>query len=195
MPRPPQIILASVSPHRRRLLARLRIDFKCVAPRVDETEIPGEPPAARALRLAEEKARAPAAQYPGALILGGDQTISGGGRLFDKPGNAKNAAAQLREMRGKELHFFTAAALYNAKTGALESRLVSHRAVFRNLADREIARYIKAEPSFNCAGGAQIEGLGVSLLESMEGGDPAAVVGMSLIDAAAMLRAQGVKIP
>ena len=191
---PPDIILASTSPHRRRLLARLQIDFRQTAPNTDESPVSGEHPAARALRLAEEKARAPAAQYPQALIIGGDQTISANGRIFDKPGNAENAIAQLRAMRGMRLHFFTAAAVFDGKK--MQSRLSSHRAVFRaGLSDEEIARYVKKEPSFNCAGGAQIEGLGVSLLDSMDGGDPAAVIGMSLIDVAAMLRAHGAAIP
>ncbi len=192
----PAIILASVSPHRRRLLARLQIDFACAAPDVGENEIPGEHAAARALRLAEEKSRAVAKKYPRALIIGGDQTISGGGRIFDKPGNAKNAAAQLRAMRGMSLHFFTAAAVFNSAKNKMQSRLSSHRAIFRNnLTAAEIARYIQKEPSFNCAGGAQIEGLGVSLLESIDGGDPAAVVGISLVDICEMLRNCGAKIP
>lgn len=190
----PKIVLASTSPHRKRLLSRLHIKFDTAAPGVDESEIPGEHAAARALRLAEEKARA--AATPRALIIGGDQTICGDGKIFDKPGNAENAAAQLRAMRGLRLHFFTAAAVFDSAAKTMHSRLSSHRAVFRNnLSDAEISRYVEKEPSFNCAGGAQIEGLGVSLLESMDGGDPAAVVGISLIDVCEMLRRCGAAIP
>ena len=190
-----ELILASTSPYRRRLLERLQIPFVCAAPDADESAIVGEPPDARALRLAEEKAAAVAADYPRALILGGDQTISGGGRIFDKPGNAKKAAAQLRAMSGKSVQFFTAVVLLDAQTNKMQSRLVSHRAKARTLSDEEIARYVKKEPAFNCAGGAQIEGLGISLLSSMEGGDPAAIVGLPLIVVAEMLREQGMQIP
>ena len=185
----PKIVLASTSPHRRRLLSRLGIPFNCASPGVCESEIKGEPPDARALRLAEEKA----ASVKGDIVIGGDQTLCGGGRIFDKPGNAQTAARQLREMSGKHVQFFTAVAVYS--DGKMQSRLTSHKARFRQLSTDEIRRYIQKEPSFNCAGGAQIEGLGVSLLASISGGDPAAVVGMSLIHVAEMLRAVGVKIP
>ena len=189
------VVLASTSPYRRQLLARLQIPFDTFAPTVDETPITGELPDARALRLAEEKALAAAAAFPQSVIIGGDQTISGGGRIFDKPGNAERAMAQLREMRGCDCHFFTAVAVLDAAGGNKQSCLVSHKARFRMLADDEIARYVEKENAVNCAGGAQIEGLGVSLLESMEGGDPTAIIGMPLIHVAAMLRQYGVQIP
>lgn len=185
----PKIILASTSPHRRRLLARLGVSFDCASPGVCESEIPGEPPDARALRLAEEKA----ASIKGDIVIGGDQTLCGGGKIFDKPGDAQTAARQLRAMSGEHIQFFTAVAVYSR--GKIQSRLTSHRARIRRLSADEIRRYIKKEPSFNCAGGAQIEGLGVSLLASISGGDPAAVVGMSLIHVAEMLRECGIQIP
>ncbi len=195
MPAAPEIVLASVSPHRRKLLARLLPEFRRFAPRADESEIPGEPPDARALRLAEEKARAAAAKYPRAILIGGDQTLCGGGRIFDKPGNARAAAKQLREMSGKCVQFFTAVAVWDGRTNAMRSRLVSHRARFRNLSAAEIRRYVRKEPAFNCAGGMQTEGLGVSLLDSMEGGDPSAVVGMPLLELSSLLRECGLQIP
>lgn len=188
-----EIILASISPHRRRLLERLQIPFVCVAPKVCESEIDGEPPDARARRLAEEKAAAVAAAHPKSIVIGGDQTLCGSGQIFDKPGNAAATAAQLRAMSEQCVQFFTAVAV--SHNGKIQSRLTSHRAKFRQLSDAEIARYIVAEPAFNCAGGAQIEGLGISLLATMEGGDPAAVVGMSLIELSDMLRTCGVMIP
>ncbi|MGU9950772.1 MAG: Maf family protein [Gammaproteobacteria bacterium WSBS_2016_MAG_OTU1] len=190
-----KIILASTSPYRRQLLSRLHIEFACASPDTDETIINGEPPDARALRLAEEKARAVATSYPQAIIIGGDQTISGNGHIFDKPGDEETAISQLQEMRGRNLHFFTAVAVLNATTNSIQSKLTSHRAILRKLSDEEINRYVKKEPAFNCAGGAQIEGLGVSLLESIEGGDPTAIVGMSLIAVSEMLRQNGAQIP
>ena len=191
----PEIVLASTSPHRRKLLARLLDDFQIASPQTDETEVIGESPDARALRLAEEKARDRAADYPRALIIGGDQTVSGDGRIFDKPGNAENAARQLRQMSGKCVQLFTAVAVFDARKNTMQSRLISHRAQLRRLSDDEIRRYIEKENALNCAGGVQIEGLGIALLESVSGGDPSAVVGMPLAALAAMLRAGGVQIP
>ena len=191
----PEVVLASVSPHRRKLLTRLQLDFCCIAPHTDEAEVPGEPADARALRLAEEKARAPVAARPDAIFIGGDQTICGNGRIFDKPGNASTAARQLREMSGKRVQFFTAVAVFDARAQTMRSRLASHRATFRRLSDDEIRRYTTKEPAFNCAGGAQIEGLGVSLLDSISGGDSSAIIGMPLLELSFLLRDCGLQIP
>ena len=191
----PQVVLASTSPYRRQLLSRLQIDFQVEAPLVDETPLPGEPPDARALRLAEEKARALAPRHPQSLILGGDQTIAAGNLLFDKPGSRENALAQLVDMRGRALTFYTAVALADVAAGTVTPRLVTHRAHFRNASEEEIRRYVEKEDATNCAGGAQIEGLGISLLDDIEGGDPTALIGMPLIVVAALLRRHGVAIP
>ena len=205
----PQVVLASISPYRRQLLSRLQIDFQVAAPQVDETPLPGEPPDARALRLAEEKASAVRADYPQALILGGDQTIAAGGELFDKPGSRENAIAQLCDMRGRDLTFYTAVALTRAAEGAegaaaegaagaaqtTTRRLVTHRARFRDASPEEIRRYVEKEDATNCAGGAQVEGLGIALMDDISGGDPTALIGMPLICVAALLRGHGVEIP
>ena len=191
----PPLVLASTSPYRRQLLARLRVDFQTAAPPVDEAPVPGEPPDARALRLAEEKASSLVAAHPAALILGGDQTIAAGEEIFDKPGSKENAVAQLLTMRGKRLTFYTAVALADAAGQTLRSKLVTHRAKFREASEAEIRRYVEKEDALNCAGGAQIEGLGIALLDEIEGGDPTALVGMPLMAVAALLRAQGVAVP
>ena len=190
------VVLASTSPYRRQLLARILPAFAAEAPDADEAEIPGEPPDARALRLGEEKALSLTRRFPDALIVGGDQTISSDGEIFDKPGTSERAEAQLRRMRGRALFFHTAATVADARTGGILSRLTTHRARLRaDASDAEIARYVAREPALNCAGGAQIEGLGISLMADIRGGDPTALVGISLIAAAEMLRRFGVEIP
>ena len=72
MPMPP-LVLASTSPFRRELLARLGLPFATANPAVDEAPLPGEKPEASALRLSQAKARAVADSHPGALIIGSDQ--------------------------------------------------------------------------------------------------------------------------
>ena len=192
------LILASTSPYRRQLLQRLQVEFLTASPDCDETPLPAEPPDARALRLAEEKALAVAADYPAALIIGGDQTIASGERLFDKPGSRDNAIRQLLSMRGSALSFYTAVTLAVTAEDAepvVTSRLVTHHAHFRNVSEDEIIRYVDKENALNCAGGAQIEGLGIALLEDIQGGDPTALIGLPLITAADLLRQQGLLIP
>ena len=182
-----QLVLASTSPYRRQLLQRLQIPFTVAAPQTDETPVAGESPDARALRLAEEKSRALMSQFPSALILGGDQTIVGdGGEIFDKPENAENAIRQIKRMRGGILRFYTAVALTDGSH--TEARLVSHTAWLQQLDDSEIEDYVRQEPAFNCAGGVQIEGLGISLMRSIDGGDPTALIGMPLIEVTVLLK-------
>ncbi|MCH9758476.1 MAG: Maf family nucleotide pyrophosphatase [Proteobacteria bacterium] len=189
------LVLASTSPYRRQLLNRLQIPFSVAAPFVDETPIIAELPDARALRLAEEKALALAAEYPDSLILGGDQTIADGECLFDKPGTRDNAIAQLLQMCGRQLTFFTAVALADTSNGSVTTRLLTHRARFRMANENEIRRYVEKEDATNCAGGAQIEGLGISLMDDIRGGDPTALIGMPLICVASLLRQHGIAIP
>lgn len=191
----PLLVLASTSPFRRELLGRLQIPFETAAPDLDESPLPGEAPAATAERLSVEKARAVGGRYPGALIIGSDQVAYLGTQRFGKPGTRENAIAQLRSMSGKTVVFHTGLCLLNAATGRIHLRAVPTEVRFRELSDAEIFRYLDKENALNCAGSARSEGLGISLLESMRGDDPNALVGLPLIALCDMLRAEGVELP
>ena len=190
----PNLILASTSPYRRELLNRLGIPFSVANPQTDESAHANETPEALALRLSEAKAKAVAAQYPDALIIGSDQVATVDGKIYGKPGNHERAVKQLRELSGKTVNFFTGLCLYNAQTGHADVRGIPTLVTFRQLSDREIENYLQREPAYNCAGSAKSEGLGVALLSSMQGEDPNALVGLPLIALCDMLRAQGVNI-
>lgn len=191
----PLIVLASTSPFRRELLARLQLPFETVAPDADETPLPGEPPTATAERLSEAKARAVAERYPNALIIGSDQVAHCGEIRFGKPGTRENAIAQLRTMSGKAVIFHTGLCLLNSASGRTHLRGIPTEVRFRELSDAEIHRYLDKEYSLNCAGSARSEGLGISLLEYMRGDDPNALIGLPLIALCEMLRAEGVDLP
>jgi len=192
------LILGSTSRYRAELLARLRLPFDTRAPQVDETPLSGEAPSALALRLAAAKARAVARHYTGtpagALIIGSDQVAHCEGRIMDKPGNYERAAGQLRAMRGKTTIFDTALCLIDANSGREQIKLIPTRVRLRELSDAEIDAYLRAEEPYDCAGSAKSEGLGIALMEAMEGEDPNALVGLPLIALCAMLRAEGVSI-
>lgn len=188
------IILASTSPFRRELLARLGLPFAVANPQTDETPFPGETPEALSLRLSEAKARAVAADYPDALIIGSDQVATVDGQIYGKPGNHERAVEQLRALSGKTVNFFSGLCLYNARTGQADVRGVPTLVTFRSLSDQEIENYLQREPAYNCAGSAKSEGLGIALLESMRGDDPNALVGLPLIALCDMLRRQGVSV-
>ena len=192
---PPRLILASTSPFRRELLARLQLPFEVAAPEVDETWMAGESPPATARRLALEKAQAVAPRFPDALIIGSDQVAHCGDERYGKPGNIDNARLQLRQLSGKTVFFDTALCLLNAVTGRSQIREVRTAVRFRTLADDEIERYLAREDALNCAGSAKSEGLGIALLESLSGDDPSALIGLPLIALCEMLRHEGVALP
>ena len=184
----PRLLLASTSPYRRALLARLGLDFDGVAPDVDETPPAGEPPAARAARLARAKALAVSAQQAEALVLGSDQVCALDAEVLRKPGELQ--AAQLTRLAGREVDFHTAVAL--ARGGqVLGEALVPTRVRFRALSASQIARYVEAEPAGDCAGGFKVEGLGISLFEAVQSQDPTALEGLPLIATCTLLREAG----
>jgi septum formation protein len=194
MTTPIPLILASTSPHRRALLERLQLPFRCVAPGVEEDELPGEPPPVRAARLALAKAQAVALIHPGAIVIGSDQvaSIEGGNglRVLHKPGNSENCRRQLLELSGRRARFDTALAVIGA--GKVQTHADVTQVQFRHLDAATIERYVEREPSFDCAGGFKCEGLGVTLFESIESRDPTALVGLPLIAVCAALRRLGV---
>jgi len=190
----PNLVLASTSPYRRELLGRLGLPFSVDNPRTDESALPGEAPEALALRLSEAKARAVADSHPDALIIGSDQVATVDGRIYGKPGTHERAVAQLRELSGKTVNFFTGLCLYNARTGHSQIRGVPTLVTFRTLSDSEIENYLRREPAYNCAGSAKSEGLGIALLASMQGDDPNALVGLPLIALCDMLHQERVAI-
>jgi septum formation protein len=158
---------------------------------VDETPLEGEGTSQSALRLAEAKARAVAAKFPGALVIGSDQVASCGSMRLDKPGNHDNALRQLASLSGKTALFETAVVLLDASDGTLRSRLVPCRVTFRALSRELIEAYLRAEQPYDCAGSAKSEGLGIVLIERIDTGDPTSLVGLPLIALAEMLAEAG----
>lgn len=190
-----KLVLASTSAYRRELLQRFDLPFDVARPDIDESPLPGEPPQATAERLAVEKARAVAAQFEDALIIGSDQVAHMGDTRFGKPGTVERAIAQLQAMSGRTVVFHTALAVLNTRSGRVQLDAVPTEVRFRELTDDEIVRYVNKERPLDCAGSAKSEGLGITLLDALAGDDPNALVGLPLIALARMLRNEGVALP
>ncbi len=188
------VVLGSTSRYRRELLSRLNIPFEVASPEVDETPLPGEAPRELALRLALAKARAVAARFPGAAVIGSDQVADLDGEPLGKPGTHDRAVVQLQRMRGRTVVFQTALAVVCQDTGFEQADLAAVKVRFRDLTDAEIEAYLRAEQPYDCAGSAKSEGLGIALLESIDNDDPTALVGLPLIRTCRMLRAAGVPL-
>jgi septum formation protein len=191
----PTLVLASSSPYRRELLARLRMPFEVMSPDVDETPLANEAPQETALRLAQLKARAVADKFPNALIIGSDQVALLGEQQIGKPHTFENARKQLQAASGRSMVFHTALCLYNSRSGNMQTRVVPITIQFRTLSDAVIERYLAAEQPYNCAGSAKSEGLGIALIARFEGEDPNALVGLPLIALVDMLHQEGIEIP
>ncbi len=188
------LVLASSSIYRSELLKRLQLPFVTAAPELDETPLPQESARATSIRLAQEKARAVAASYPDALIIGSDQVALLDEQLIGKPMNHANAVTQLRNMRGRTTCFYTALALFNSKTGRMQTDVAENHVTLRNLSDADIEAYLLKEQPYHCAGSAKSEGLGIALIESMTGTDPNALIGLPLILLIDMLRNEQVEL-
>ena len=192
---PETLVLASTSAFRRELLARLRLPFLTDAPDLDERALPDEDPTSLVQRLAEAKARAVAARHPSALVIGADQVACLRGQILGKPGTRENAFRQLREAAGRLVTFYTGLCLLNTSTGRAQLACEPFSVHFRSLDDAQIARYLEMEQAYDCAGSFKSEGLGISLVERMEGDDPNALIGLPLIRLVSMLTAEGVAVP
>ena len=189
-----QLVLASSSPYRRELLARLALPFDVIVPEIDETPRPDETPTALVERLAVAKARAVVARAPSALIIGSDQVAVYDGAIVGKPHTHENAVRQLRTAAGKTVMLYTGLALINAATGRVQSEVIPFAVTFRPLTEAQIESYLRKEQPYGCAGSVRSEGLGIALLERFAGDDPNALIGLPLIRLVRMLENEGVGV-
>ncbi|WP_028239995.1 Maf family protein [Stutzerimonas azotifigens] len=188
------LLLASSSPYRRELLARLGLPFEHASPDIDETRLPDEAPDALVRRLAESKARALAARHAG-LIIGSDQVAVLDGRVLGKPHTFERAREQLKAASGRTVRFLTGVALLDSVSGNVQVDCVPFDVHFRELGDATIERYLRKETPYDCAGSFKAEGLGIALFRRTEGEDVTSLVGLPLIRLVDMLLAEGLEIP
>ena len=188
------LVLASGSRYRRALLERLCHPFEVAAADIDERALPGEAPAVTACRLAIAKARAVAARYPDALVIGSDQVADADGVALSKPGNHDAAVAQLRMLSGRRIVFHTAVALVDAASKRCQLRQVDVASTFRRLGLPAIESYLRRERPYDCAGAVKSEALGIALFERIESDDPTALIGLPLIALVDLLATEGVDV-
>lgn len=191
----PRLILASTSPYRRALLARLRVPFDCHASGAEERRLDGESPAHMAARLARLKAEAVCLRYPGCVVIGSDQVAVRDEEILGKPMSVVKCEQQLRASSRREVVFLTAVHVVDDRNGRAEACLDRTIVLFRALDDAEIGRYVAADEPIDCAGGFKAESLGISLFERIESTDPTALTGLPLIWLCGALRRAGLPVP
>ena len=186
------LILASQSRARQMLLANAGIQFDAVAADIDERAVQKDSglsaPGQIADLLAREKARLVSSKNPGRIVVGADQTLALGKRLFSKPAGRAQAAEQLRLLAGNSHELHSAVAV--ARDGKILFADVSiAKMTMRQLGESEIDAYLDqaGEAVTTSVGAYQLEGLGVHLFERIEG-DHFTILGLPLLPLLAFLR-------
>lgn len=180
------LILASRSPYRRALLEQAGFQFLVEESPFDEElfkkENPKLSPQDLCLKLAEGKASKAYESFDSkTFILGSDQLIELDGEILSKPGSLERALKQLTKMQGQTHTVYTSLALINPE-GKLFSTVREIKVRLRSLSESDISAYLEKDKPFDCAGSYKMEKAGLLLAQSIEGGDPSAIQGLSLID-------------
>ncbi len=182
------LVLASASPRRRDLLARLGMEPARIAPaNIDETPHKAELPRAYAERMAREKARA--AADPSAHVLAGDTVVAVGRRILPKAEDGSTARHCLELLSGRRHRVFSAIALL-APDGTLRERISETQIRFKRLSEQEIAAYLASGEWQGKAGGYAIQGRAEGLVAWLAGSH-SGVVGLPLHETRALLKAAG----
>lgn len=193
-----ELILASGSQTRKDLMDRLRLDYRCISPDIDESATGELHADDLAKRLAFEKAAVIAAQHPDAIVIGSDQVAWREHAPYDfigKPLSVENAIQQLQANSGQTVFFSTALSVQHVQSD-FETTLVEHYQVkFRQLTLAEIERYIEIDQPLHCAGSFKCESLGISLFERMVGDDQTTLMGLPMIQLCRILRTFGINTP
>jgi len=190
-----QIVLASTSPYRRQLLQQLDLPFITAAPPYVEELDTNVAPELLVRHLALGKAQSLAEQYPDALIIGSDQIfVDQRKRPVGKAGSLQAAFQQLKNMVGQTHCFYTGLAVYDSYRNSAQTDFATFSVTLRAMEDHQIYDYLQREEPFDCAGSFKVEGLGIALMEKMEGEDYNALIGLPLIKLVTMLKDVGVEI-
>ncbi len=192
----PVLLLASNSPRRRQLLALGEWEFEVFPANIAENPLPGESPAHYALRLAEAKARAAAAQAePGRLVVAADTIVvdqtSSGPEILEKPSSPSDAFRMLAQLRGRAHQVYTALAVYDPVQERLCTDICLTDVPMRAYTDAEIQAYIASGDPMDKAGAYAIQNDPFHPVDHLEG-CYASVMGLPLCHLLRTLRRFGV---
>ncbi len=184
----PTLILASASPRRRELIARLGLTPDFIAPAdIDETPETAELPRDYARRMARQKAEAAASDN--GFVLAGDTVVAAGRRILPKAEDEATARGCLELLSGRRHRVLSAIAL-RAPDGRLRERLSETMVQFKRLSSEELGAYLASGEWHGKAGGYAIQGIAEGLIARIQGSH-SGVVGLPLYETRALLRDAG----
>ena len=188
-----RLVLASASPRRLDLLARIGVHPDLVEPAdIDESVPKGERPGDHAVRLAREKAEAVAAAHPQALVLAADTVVAVGRRILPKVEDEATLRACMALLSGRRHRVLTGVALAVPGKG-VRTRLVETMIAMKRLSEAEIAHYAAHGEWRGKAGGYALQGYGEVYVRRIDG-SYSNVVGLPLAETRAMLKSAGYAI-
>lgn len=177
-----QIILASASPSRLRLLESVGITPSILVSGVDEesSELESLSPAELVIALAILKAHTVKEKAPAnSLILGCDSTFEFEGKSLGKPITRANAVERCKQLSGKAGYLHTGHCIIDLKQGIELSERSTAKVQFAQMTDEEIENYVDSGEPLNVAGGFTLDGLSAPFITKIEG-DPSGIIGLSL---------------
>jgi septum formation protein len=187
-----RLVLASTSPRRRDLLARIGVvPARIDAPDIDEDPLPGELPRPYVLRIAMAKARA-VARAPDEVILAGDTTVAVGRRILGKPEDEADLRRMLTLLSGRRHHCLSAVCLIGLD-GESRTRISDTVVAFKRLSPQEIDWYVASGEGMGKAGGYAIQGRAEGFVRFLSGSH-SGVVGLPVFETRALLLAAGVPL-
>jgi len=189
----PSFLLASNSPRRKQLIAWTGWTFNVRPADLDESQLPGESPAAYVRRLAAGKAREVAVQAgSGQVVLAADTIVADGATLLGKPASPEEARRTLRSLRGRIHQVYTALALLDTAAKKLETDLCITDVPMRDCTDAEIDTYVASGDPLDKAGAYAIQHAGFHPVENFSG-CYASVMGLPLCHLARTARRLGIE--
>ncbi len=193
MPAPMRhLVLASTSPRRRELLARIGLTpSRVAAPEIDETPLKGESPRAYVARLAESKARA-VERAADEVVLAGDTTVAVGRRILEKPVDEADLRRMLALLSGRRHHVYSGVCVVDAD-GRARGRVADTVVAFKRLTPAEIDWYVASGEGMGKAGGYAIQGRAEIFVRFLSGSH-SNVVGLPLFETRALLTAAGIPL-
>lgn len=187
---PPALVLASTSPRRLELLARIGVTpARVAAPEIDETPLKGELPRAYVARLATGKALA-VKRAADEVVLAGDTTVAVGRRILEKPADEADLRRMLGLLSGRRHHVWSGVCVVGPD-GKVRVRVVDTVVAFKALSAAEIDWYVESGEGMGKAGGYAIQGRAESFVRFLSGSH-SNVVGLPLFETRSLLSAAGV---
>lgn len=186
------LVLASSSPRRKDLLARLGIPFTIAPSAVEEKSLNGESPQDQVCRLALAKAQDISARCPDSWVLGADTIVVIDSRILGKPRDRGEAASMLARLAGRAHEVYTGYALVNERSPDKQRvRWVRSVVRIRALCEEEIEGYVSTGEPMDKAGAYAVQGIGSGIVESISG-SYTNVVGLPLCEVARDLQQLGI---